>query len=149
MSCRIVPEKSERSSQKSFGSHKKLIGTNSENYIVLEDCDEKQIRDELTRIKNDCKIDSLVVILAHSYACPDHELQIAKIAKNLHFKHITLSHQVMPMIKMVPRGFTSCLDSYLTPKIHGYVRSFLDRFTINERKLMFMQSNGGLTSVNS
>lgn len=28
-----------------------------------------------------------------------------------------MSHAVMPMVKMVPRGFTAAADAYLTPHI--------------------------------
>lgn len=31
---------------------------------------------------------------------------------------ISLSSQVMPMVKMVPRGLTTCIDAYLTPVIN-------------------------------
>lgn len=30
---------------------------------------------------------------------------------------VSLSHAVMPMVKMVPRGFTAAADAYLTPHI--------------------------------
>jgi len=30
---------------------------------------------------------------------------------------VSLSHEVMPMVKMVPRGFTAAADAYLTPHI--------------------------------
>jgi hypothetical protein len=30
---------------------------------------------------------------------------------------VSLSHVVMPMVKMVPRGFTAAADAYLTPHI--------------------------------
>ena len=37
---------------------------------------------------------------------PVHEEAIGKIAKEMGFEHVSLSSQVMPMIKIVPRGFT-------------------------------------------
>jgi 5-oxoprolinase (ATP-hydrolysing) len=30
---------------------------------------------------------------------------------------VSLSHKVMRMVKMVPRGFTAAADAYLTPHI--------------------------------
>ena len=39
---------------------------------------------------------------------------------------ISLSSSVMPMVKMVPRGFTAAADAYLTPHImrYAYLRPF-------------------------
>ena len=39
----------------------------------------------------------------HSYAYPKHELKIAKIAKSLGFSQVSLSHEIIPMIKIVSR----------------------------------------------
>ena len=44
-------------------------------------------------------IDSLAVVCMHAYTFPDHELQVAELAKKLGFSHVALSHQVMPRIK--------------------------------------------------
>lgn len=62
-------------------------------------------------------IKSLAVVFKHAAIFPDHELQVGAIAKELEFEQISLSHQVMPMVKMVPRGFTAAADAYLTPHI--------------------------------
>lgn len=37
---------------------------------------------------------------------------------------LQLSSELMPMVKIVPRGFTACVDAYLTPCIHQYLRTF-------------------------
>jgi len=37
------------------------------------------------------------------------------------FQHVSLSSQVMPMVRAVPRGFTTCADAYLTPLIAKYL----------------------------
>ena len=41
---------------------------------------------------------------------------------SLGFQHVSLSSEVMPMIRVVPRGFTACADAYLTPLIKTYVK---------------------------
>lgn len=51
----------------------------------------------------------------------DDELRIGKIAESIGFEHVSLSHQLMPMVKIVPRGFTVCVDAYLTPCIKRYL----------------------------
>lgn len=40
------------------------------------------------------------------YRFPDHEIQIKKIALEMGFEHISLSSEVMPMLRIVPRGHT-------------------------------------------
>ena len=37
---------------------------------------------------------------------PDHEQSVGKIAKEMGFNHVSLSSLVMPMVRIVPRGFT-------------------------------------------
>ena len=60
-------------------------------------------------------IRSLAVVLMHSYACPDHEHIIAKLARDIGFTQVSLSHEVMTRIKLVKRGQTACGDAYLNP----------------------------------
>jgi hypothetical protein len=43
--------------------------------------------------------------------------QVGELARRLGFRQVSLSHEVMPMVKMVPRGFTAAADAYLTPHI--------------------------------
>ena len=94
----------------------------------------------------------MAIVLLHSYACPDHEILIEKIATEVGFREISVSHQVMPMIKAVPRGTTTVVDAYLTPSIKLYVDNFKSGFMNQselEKKLLFMRSDGGLTPVES
>lgn len=55
----------------------------------------------------------------------EHEIKVGLLAKELGFKQVSLSHEVMPMIKMIPRGFTACADAYLTPHIKKYLKVIL------------------------
>jgi 5-oxoprolinase (ATP-hydrolysing) len=80
---------------------------------------------------------------------PEHEEAVGRVARRLGFKHVSLSHQVMPMVRIVPRGFTACADAYLTPHIHKYVSGFTGGFKENLAgvNVLFMQSDGGLTRM--
>lgn len=55
----------------------------------------------------------------------------------------------MPMVRLVPRGFTACADAYLTPHIHRYLESFRGGFkdSLDGCNVLFMQSDGGLTNM--
>ena len=76
-----------------------------------------------------------------------HEERVGKIAMEMGFKHVSLSSKVMPMVKIVPRGYTSCVDAYLTPCIQNYVSSFQSGFDGDHLNALFMQSDGGLTRM--
>lgn len=125
-------------------------GTTDEEIYIVKPVDEIETKNKLQEIK-DKGIDSLAVVFAHSYTFHDHELQVGQIAKQIGFKHISLSHQVMPMVRMVPRGFTACADAYLTPHIHKYLKSFSAGFKndLKGTNVLFMQSDGGLTLMDT
>lgn len=55
------------------------------------------------------------------------------------------------MVKIVSRGFTTTLDAYLNPYIHSYINKFVSGFDeeLKNKKIFFMQSDGGLASINS
>lgn len=50
------------------------------------------------------------------------EVAVGELAKDTGFHQVSLSHQVMPMVRIVPRGFTACADAYLTPHIKKYIQ---------------------------
>ena len=69
----------------------------------------------------------------------------------LGFTQISISSEVMPMIRAVPRGCTTCVDAYLTPVIKRYLTNFSSGFDAGLRNVQvsFMQSDGGLTPIDS
>ncbi|CAH8521539.1 unnamed protein product [Dicrocoelium dendriticum] len=73
-------------------------------------------------------IRSVAIALMHSYIYPNHELILEKIARDIGFVNTSLSHQVMPMARLVPRASTAVVDAYLTPRICAYVESFSNGF---------------------
>lgn len=67
------------------------------------------------------------------------------------FEQVSISSEVMPMIRAVPRGGTTCVDAYLTPVIKRYLHSFSKGFDegLSNVNISFMQSDGGLTPMRS
>ena len=55
------------------------------------------------------------------------------------------------MVRIVPRGFTSSADAYLTPHVKRYVEGFAHGFKNNLEgtRVLFMQSDGGLTPMDN
>ena len=98
---------------------------------------------------------SVAIVLMHAWAYPEHELQLAALAKQIGFTQISVSHQVSPFIKIVSRGDTTVVDAYLSPLLRRYVEQVsngLQQYSEHSNdaiQLLFMQSNGGLTDANS
>ena len=96
----------------------------------------------------DTGIRSCAIVLMHAYRYPQHELQIAEIAREIGFTQISVSHQVSPLIKFISRGDTTVVDAYLSPILRRYVEQFSS--SLGDRsstRIMFMQSNGGLVDA--
>ena len=85
------------------------------------------------------------IVFVHGYRYTAHEKAVAEVAGEIGFTQISTSHQVSPLMKMVGRGDTTVVDAYLSPILRRYV----DRVAaeLGDARLMFMQSNGGLTDA--
>jgi len=94
---------------------------------------------------------SIAIVLLHGYRYQDHENKLKLIAKEIGFKQISVSHNVSPLMKIIPRGDTTVVDAYLSPILRRYVaqvKNALGSDKNDSGKLKFMQSNGGLTDAN-
>ena len=115
---------------------------------IIRNLDKESVRKALKEAKAD-GINGVAIAFMHSYLNPIHEEKIAKIAIEESFSQISVSHKVSPLMKLVGRGDTTVVDAYLSPILKRYVdqvSSELDN--TKSTKLMFMQSNGGLTDAN-
>ena len=99
---------------------------------------------------------SLAIVLVHSYTFPDHERAIGSLARSVGFLHVSESAQLLPMIKVVPRGVSSTADAYLTPILHKYLEGFFEGFDSKLRdgrlkspRVEFMGSDGGLVDLDN
>jgi 5-oxoprolinase (ATP-hydrolysing) len=125
-------------------------GVTGEQVLILQEPDLDQVRQHLEELR-DAGITALAICLLHAYVYPEHERQIGELAQSMGcFSQISLSHVVMPMVKLVSRGHTTCAAAYLTPKITTYLASFQKGFDADLFKvpLTFMKSDGGLAPVN-
>ena len=111
---------------------------------------------------------SLAVVFKHAALFPAHERAVAAVARAVGFTQVSLSSDVSPVVKMVPRGFTATADAYLTPHIARYIAAFQSGFDSGlmaesagggeggggagaaaSSRLAFMQSDGALAPVAS
>ncbi len=97
----------------------------------------------------DSGIRSLAIAFAHGYRYHDHEERVAQIAGEIGFSQISVSHRVSPLMKLVSRGDTTVVDAYLSPLLRRYVDQVAGELDGGGGgpRLMFMQSNGGLTDA--
>ena len=111
------------------------------------------IRQDLQKLYDEGYL-SLAIVLCHSYTFPEHELQIGKLAREIGFTQVSESSQLLPMIKMVPRGVSSTADAYLTPILRSYLDGFFSGFDeklkdgrLRSPRVEFMGSDGGLLDL--
>ncbi|MGB6014110.1 MAG: hydantoinase/oxoprolinase family protein, partial [Nodosilinea sp.] len=122
----------------------------------------------------DAGIRACAIVLMHGYRYPNHELRLGELARQVGFTQVSLSHQASPLIKLVSRGDTTVVDAYLSPILGRYVdrvaaalqthpyppQAGMEAAKIQNSpqspnspiphslpRLMFMQSNGGLTDA--
>lgn len=124
-----------------------VAGVSGEAVQIIKPLDVEGTRSHLQRLYDD-GFRSVAVCLMHSYVFPFHETHIGKLAEEIGFDQITLSHDVSQRSKLVPRGNSAVVDGYLTPSINQYLRQFSASFPDLEKqgstRLEFMQSDGGL-----
>jgi 5-oxoprolinase (ATP-hydrolysing) len=94
---------------------------------------------------HDDGIRAVAVVCLHSHLHPAHEQAVGELAARIGFPQISLSSEVSPLMKLVPRGDTAVVDAYLSPVLRRYVHQVADALT--GVRLMFMQSNGGLAEA--
>jgi len=88
---------------------------------------------------------SIAIVLMHGYRYQEHEKNVAAMAREIGYTHVSVSHEVSPLMKLVSRGDTTVVDAYLSPILRRYVDTVAAE--LQDVRLMFMQSNGGLTDA--
>jgi N-methylhydantoinase A len=95
-------------------------------------------------------IEALTISLINSFANPDHEKQVAKIAAEvLPGVPISMSSEIVPEMQEYERTITTVANSYVRPKVETYVRNLSRQLqkTMNKVQLHILRSDGGLASA--
>ncbi|MDF1746331.1 MAG: hydantoinase/oxoprolinase family protein, partial [Gimesia sp.] len=111
---------------------------------VLVAPDPATIRKQLEELQT-TGVKSLAICLLHSFANPDHEELVAKLAQEVGFDEISVSSRLSPLIKIVSRGDTTVVDAYLNPILKDYIKKL--RTPLNHCSLKLMTSAGGLVDA--
>lgn len=134
--------------QELYDGERFVRGETGEVFEVLKPLPEKELREQLLEIKA-AGVDSIAIVFVHGYNFQHHEKRAAEIARELGFRNVSLSHELLPVIKMIPRGQSAVVDAYLTPVVVDYIKGFLSGFQPDfeeHTRIEFMQSDGGLSS---
>ena len=111
---------------------------------VLQSLDRESVRKRLAAAYDE-GFRATAIVFMHGYRYPSHERQVAEIARDIGFTQVSVSHEVSPLMKLVSRGDTTVVDAYLSPILRRYVEQVAAH--LGDVRLMFMQSNGGLTDA--
>ena len=87
---------------------------------VERELDLDAARSALVQARHD-GIGAVAVVFMHAYRHSDHERRVVALARELGFPQVSASHEVSPLIKLVGRGDTTVVDSYLSPILRRYV----------------------------
>ncbi len=90
-------------------------------------------------------INACAIALIHAWKHPAMELRLGELAREAGFTQVSLSHEVSPLLRLVPRGDTTVVDAYLSPILRRYVDQVASE--LRGTRLFFMQSNGGLAQA--
>ncbi len=93
----------------------------------------------------DAGIRACAIVFMHAYRDAGHEQEVARLAREVGFTQVSTSHETSPLMKLVSRGDTTVVDAYLSPILRRYVDKVAAE--LGTARLMFMQSNGGLTDA--
>ena len=111
---------------------------------VLQPLDELHLRERLWAAF-DAGIRACAIVFMHGYRYTAHEAAAARIARELGYTQVSVSHEVSPLMKLVSRGDTTVVDAYLSPILRRYVDRVASQMP--GVRLLFMQSSGGLTEA--
>jgi len=117
------------------------IGAHGDVVVPL---DEARLRHDL-KAAYEAGLRSCAIVLMHGYRHTAHEQAAARIAREIGFPQVSVSHEVSPLMKLVARGDTTVVDAYLSPILRRYVERVAS--DLPGARLLFMQSNGGLTDA--
>ena len=109
---------------------------------VLRRPDSARVLAQLRELKQQ-GIQSLGICLLHGFRFGEHERMIAGLAREAGFEEISLSCEVAPLIRMVPRGETTVLDAFLNPVIRNYCDQILKSLS-PDSSLQLLTSAGTL-----
>jgi 5-oxoprolinase (ATP-hydrolysing) len=92
-------------------------------------------------------VESAAVALMHSYRNPRHESEVGELLREAGFRYVSLSAELAPLIKILPRAETAIVDAYLSPILERYLSRVSG--ALGRGSLHVMTSAGGLVRASA
>ena len=115
------------------------------NGEILKSLNEKELIAQLEAAR-DKGFESVAVTYMNAYRNPEHEQLTKEILIQLGFKFVSVSNDLSPLIKIVPRAETTVANAYLSSIIRNYVNSI--QKSIGDKTFQVMTSAGSLVAAN-
>jgi 5-oxoprolinase (ATP-hydrolysing) len=113
---------------------------------VLAPLDREALRAPAERLLAE-GFEAAAVALLHSYRNPRHEREVGEMLSALGFRHVALSAELAPLIKLLPRAETAVVEAYLAPLLQSYLAAVAA--PLPGGSLHVMTSAGGLVRAAS
>ena len=116
---------------------------------VLVPLDEDEVRDAVHQLLGE-GVESIAVSLIWSPANPEHERRVREIIREHdNAVHVTLSHELAPLIGEYERTATAVVNAFVAPTVESYLRrveSVLQDHGLRV-PLLVLQASGGVTQA--
>ncbi|MGH2854862.1 MAG: hydantoinase/oxoprolinase family protein [Solirubrobacteraceae bacterium] len=101
------------------------------------------------RLADGAGVESVAVVLLHSYAHPEHERMVGElIAERVPTAHVSLSHELVGTFREYERAATTEVDAAVSPLVGSYLRRLgAEADAVGLTRPAVMQSSGGLTDA--
>lgn len=106
--------------------------------IPLTEREKDRLRKQILELRPE----AVAICLLHAYRYPRHEQQLATFLREMGIACVSVSHELAPEIKILPRSLTTVANASLAP----IMTSYLDEITafLPEGRMKVMGSTGGL-----
>ena len=115
---------------------------------VVTALDKESVRSAARALKDEA-VDAVAICFVHSYANPVHEEEAKTIVREeLPDAYLTVSHELLPQVRLYDRISSSVLNSYVGPILARYLKSLTKKLADSgfSGVLLIMQSNGGVAT---
>jgi N-methylhydantoinase A len=95
--------------------------------------------------------EAVAIVFINSYANAENERRAAEAVRAVWPNaHVAASHEILPEIREFERTSTTVLNAYLQPVVGKYIARLEDELAASAQgKLLIVQSNGGVTGVDT
>jgi N-methylhydantoinase A len=118
---------------------------------VLRELDESEVRATIAELR-DRGIEALTVSLLNSYANPEHERTVARVAREqAPTLPVSISSEILPEFREYERTVTTVMNAYVSPVLDRYLSSLRERLAQENigAELRVVRSDGGLMNLDS